>query len=62
MLDRYAEAVRLCLRGARTSPSIVARYEFWAVLASPAKRLVPPRYRRAVQRLLGATAAPGKAS
>ena len=62
MLDRYAEAVRLCLRGARTSPSIVRRYEFWAVLASPAKRLVPPRYRRAVQRLFGVAPAAEKAA
>jgi hypothetical protein len=57
MLGRYPEAVRLSLRGARTSPGIVARYEFWAVLASPAKRLVPPPFRRAVQRLFGAGSA-----
>jgi hypothetical protein len=41
------------VRGARRHPPIVARYEFWAVLASPLKRVVPFRYRAAVRRLLG---------
>jgi glycosyltransferase involved in cell wall biosynthesis len=53
LLDRYRDAVAYCLRGARGYPPIVARYEFWAVLASPVKGMVPPAARRAIQRLFG---------
>lgn len=54
LLHRYRQAVRLAFRGAWANPRLLARYEFWAVLAHPLRARVPARYRRALQRLLGA--------
>ncbi len=56
MLDRYRDAVRYCLIAAAAHPGILGTYPFWAVLAHPAKRFVPPAFRLALQRLLGARA------
>ena len=54
MLDRYPDAIRYSLRAAASSPRIVAGYEFWAVLANPLKKLVRPKYRRAIQNFMRA--------
>lgn len=57
MLDRRRDALRHCAAAVAASPRIVATYPFWAVLASPAKRLVPSGWRRKIQRALGAVGA-----
>jgi hypothetical protein len=59
MLDRYRTGVRYCLRAALAYPRIVTTYEFWAVLANPIKGLVAPRYRKALQKAMGAGAGEG---
>lgn len=57
MLDRYGSAVRHCMRAVAAHPGILGTYRFWTVLAHPVKRLVRPRYRGAIRRLLGVGAA-----
>jgi glycosyltransferase involved in cell wall biosynthesis len=51
MLDRYTDAVGLCLRSVWVNPGMATTYPFWAVLARPLRERVPVRYRSAIQRL-----------
>lgn len=55
MLGRYRDAVALAFRGACANPGMLGRYEFWAVLAAPVKRLVPSALRSGLRRAVRAS-------